>query len=638
MAMSLQHTGGATPMGANLVGDGATFRVWAPMAQRVHVVGHLGGADHWDPDDANLMVDDGAGYWAGFLPAVRDGDRYMYYVVGAAGAGRKRDPSARELAPYPDEYCVVRDPNGYPWHDAGWRPPRFHEYVVYELHIGTFTGPDRAHRAGTFLDVLDRLDYLVDLGVTALEPLPVTEFPSPRSGGYDGTDLYSPEMDYHVPVDDPAFSGYLARVNALLGRRGCAPLTAAQLAPPVNQLKAMVDLCHLSGIAVVLDVVYNHAGPRVKDEDESLWRFDRAADSNAYFGSGEYIGPVPAFGKAPVRQFLIDNVRFFLAEYHVDGFRYDQARVILDFAGQDGWPFLQAMTGTVRWNDGTAVQIAEGWPVDPWLTRPSFEGGADFDAAWHDGLRITLRDALGAAAAGADTHLDLDAVARNLHPPGMTAAWKSVQYVESHDEVYRGRGPRIPELADGRDKRSWYATSRSRLVTGLVLLAPGIPMLFMGQEFLEDKQWSDNPGDGDSLIYWEGLARGEKAMVDHLRFTRELIALRRHEPALCGEQLNVFHVHDDNRVLAFHRWLEGEGRDVVVVATFREQTWQGYRMGLPGPGRWREVFNSDVYENWVNPNVWGNGTGVDAEPVGLHGFAWSAAVTIPANGFVVFAR
>jgi len=234
--------------------------------------------------------------------------------------------------------------------------------------------------------------------------------------------------------------------------------------------------------------------------------------------------------------------------------------------------------------------------------------------------------------------LDLDAVARTLYPPGMTAAWKSVQYLESHDEVYRGRRPRVAAVAGGGDARSWYARSLSRLVTGLVLLAPGIPMLWMGQELLEDKQWSDNPGfDRDSLIHWDGLDH-DKAMADHLRFTRELIALRHNQPALRGEPLNVFHVHNDNRVLAFHRWLEGEGRDVVIAATFRPQTWYGYCIGLPAPGRWREVFNSDVYDNWVNPTVSGNGSGIDAEPVGFHGFGWSAPIVIPAHGFVVLVK
>jgi 1,4-alpha-glucan branching enzyme len=176
------------------------------------------------------------------------------------------------------------------------------------------------------------------------------------------------------------------------------------------------------------------------------------------------------------------------------------------------------------------------------------------------------------------------------------------------------------------------------VATGLVLTAPGIPMLFMGQEFLENKQWSDNPSfDRGTLIWWEGLDQGVKKMVDHLRFTRELIALRKRQPALRSDAINVFHVHNVNRVIAFHRWT-GVGRDVVIVANLREQTWYGYRIGLPRPGRWLEVFNSDVYENWVNPIVAGNGDGVDAEFFGAHGLGFSAPIVIPANGFVILAQ
>jgi 1,4-alpha-glucan branching enzyme len=232
----------------------------------------------------------------------------------------------------------------------------------------------------------------------------------------------------------------------------------------------------------------------------------------------------------------------------------------------------------------------------------------------------------------------LDSVRDALYqPPGFSALWKSVEYVENHDEVLAGRSPRIARLADGSNPRSWYARSRSRVATGLILTGPGIPLLFMGQEFLEDKPWSDS--DPNLLIYWDGVDKGtDQAMVDHLRFTRELIALRRHQPALRGEGVNVFHVHNANRVIAFQRWVQGVGRDVVVVASLNESTFRGYALGFPGPGRWLEVFNSDVYDHWVNPIVAGNGTGIDANGGPMHGLPNSASIVIPANGFVVFAR
>jgi 1,4-alpha-glucan branching enzyme len=127
-------------------------------------------------------------------------------------------------------------------------------------------------------------------------------------------------------------------------------------------------------------------------------------------------------------------------------------------------------------------------------------------------------------------------------------------------------------------------------------------------------------------------------MVNHLRFTQDLILLRWRHSVLRGDNIHPFHVHNLNRVIAFHRWLEGSGQDVIVVATLAESTWYGYGIGFPYAGPWAEVFNSDVYDHWVNPIVAGNGGGITASGPPLHGFAASANIVIPANGFVVFAR
>ena len=201
-----------------------------------------------------------------------------------------------------------------------------------------------------------------------------------------------------------------------------------------------------------------------------------------------------------------------------------------------------------------------------------------------------------------------------------------------------GTDQRIPFLADSADTRSWYARSRTRLAMGILLTAPGIPQIFMGQEFLEDKQWSWDPT-SSNLLDWSGLTTGsDQAMVDHLRFTQDLIQLRWNQPALRRDNVNPFYVHDENRVLAYHRWLDGVGADVVVVATLAEDTWYNYSIGFPGSGNWAEVFNSDVYDNFVNPIVAGNGGGITASGPPMHGFSASASIVIPANGFVVFAR
>jgi 1,4-alpha-glucan branching enzyme len=160
-------------------------------------------------------------------------------------------------------------------------------------------------------------------------------------------------------------------------------------------------------------------------------------------------------------------------------------------------------------------------------------------------------------------------------------------------------------------------------------------MIFMGQEFLEDKQWSDDPT-STNLINWDGVVSGDVAMSDFLHFFKDLIALRLGQPALTSDSVRVFHVHDQNRVIAFHRWVEDVGCDIVVVASLCEQTYYEYAIGFPRSGAWREIFNSDVYDGWVNPSVAGNGGAVHAGGVSMHGFDTSCGIVIPANGIVVF--
>jgi 1,4-alpha-glucan branching enzyme len=246
---------------------------------------------------------------------------------------------------------------------------------------------------------------------------------------------------------------------------------------------------------------------------------------------------------------------------------------------------------------------------------------------------------IGNASMPDERPINMSGLASSLWPPGFPEHWQFVQGPENQDLVYEGREPRVARLGDPSDSRSWHARSRARVATGLSLTAPGIPMLFMGQEFLEDKPWSDNfEMRPELLLYWAGLDAGDKQMLDHLRFTSELLALRRHHAGLRAQGFRPVHAHDENRVLAFHRWVPGAGHDVVVVAHLSVFNRYDYRIGFPGGGEWREIFNSDVYENWVNPNTAGNGGRVHADALPMHGFDHSAALVLPANGILVFAR
>jgi 1,4-alpha-glucan branching enzyme len=281
---------------------------------------------------------------------------------------------------------------------------------------------------------------------------------------------------------------------------------------------------------------------------------------------------------------------------------------------------------------------AEYWNVNPYIVKAPPEG-AGFDTTLTDGLRIAIRNVIANASAPDERPLDMNGLGGSLWPGGFTEPWRFVQGPENHDIVQEGRELRVARLGDPGNPRSWFGRSRARVATAIGLTAPGIPMLFMGQEFLEDKQWSDNfEFHKDLLLYWAGLDEGDKQMLDHLRFTRELIGLRWRYPALRGDGFRVVHAEDQNRVLAFHRWVAGAGADVLVVVHLSTFHRFNYRIGFPAAGVWQEIFNSDVYETWVNPGVAGNGGRVSTEPQPLHGFGDSAALTLPANSVLVFGR
>ena len=636
MPASLDHIDPGTPMGANLVAGGATFRAWAPNALAVYAIGDFNGRQR---NEASLLSRDARGHWRGFIPGVRDRHRYMFYVVGKGGEGPKRDPYARELqTPFPSD-CIVRTPD-FPWHESGYITPRFHDFVIYQLHAGTFFTPNLPRRGGTLLDVARRLPYLAELGVTALQLMPIQEFQTKFSLGYNGTDYFSPEMD--LGVEDADLAPYVAEVNRLLDAKQQSGYRVEDLRGEMNQLKALVDLCHIYGLAVILDVVYNHAGGDFGDE--SIYFFDRQSAQGGNRGSlyftdrGHAGGLVFDFGKSEVRDFLIQNARFFLDEYRVDGFRYDQVSVIDHDGAPHGWSFCQDLASTLRHHRPSALNIAEYWNVNPYVVSEPPEG-AGFGATLTDGLRIAIRDVIGNASRPDERPLDMARLADSLWPRGFSESWRFVQGPENHDIVYAGREERIARLGAPENPRSWFGRSRARVANGISLTAPGIPMLFMGQEFLEDKQWSDDlEFHQQLLLHWAGLESGDKQMIDHLRYTRELIQLRRRYPGLRGQGFRVVHVHDQNRVLAFHRWVESQGHDVIVVAHLANFNRAGYRIGFPGGGEWREIFNSDAYENWVNPDVAGNGGAVHGDPDPLHGFGHSAALMLPANSILVFAR
>jgi 1,4-alpha-glucan branching enzyme len=644
------------PVGAHVGPDGVSFRVWAPTAQAVHLalVPAGGSLTSWAPSSTNALTPGPLGFWSGFCPDAGENCQYRFWTKGPAGEGFKRDPRARELelSGYPDCHCIARGPNTYPWHDASFRAPAFNDLIIYQLHVGVYYARRgaidiRKDRVSKFLDVADRIAYLAALGINAIQPLPVVEWQGMTSRGYNNTDFFAPEMDYCVAPQE--LDAYLARLNALLRQKGLSELARADVEDQIGQLKALVDLCHAYGIAVIGDVVYNHAGGPF--DDQSMRFFDRPWnrewwDPDGYFvgGEGWAGGRIFNYATDEVRGLLIDNARMYFDDFHFDGLRFDEVTVIHRNGGDR---FCRDMTPTLRYHKPQAIQIAEYWEWD--AAKPVEPGGLGFDAVWSDRFREAVRGAIAAAAGGSSAFVDLDAIRDTLsRPAGFPAAWQAVNHLENHDIVDADRPdpheikPRIPALACWPDRHNWYARSRSRVATALLLTAPGIPMLFMGQEFLEDKPWHNDPHRSEFFLFWDGLAT-DPAMRDFLAFTTDLCWLRRRRPALRGEGCNAYYSHNADRVLCCHRWIEGEGRDVIIVASLNESTWWSYRLPLPAGGYWTEVFNSDAYDSMpdtggYNPRAAGNPWGMTANEDPVAGWPFSAAITIPANSVLVFSR
>lgn len=646
MAASQLHINANTPMGANLIGDGATFRVWAPNAKKVYVA--LNGIRNYTPKpEDELSRSPHGGHWTGFIPGVSDGTKYRYYVLPGVGEGRlKRDPWAREmeLHDWPNVDCLVRDSNSYPWHDAGHAPPHFHSLIVYQLHVGVFYAVDqngrdiRKGRVSKFLDMLGRVKYLADLGVNALQLLPVTEFQTPHSQGYNSTDIYSPEMDYSV--DPSELPQYLPLLNQLLQEKGHAPVDIETLTPQVNQLKALIDVCHLWGISVLFDVVYNHAGGSF---DEASIDFFDLDSTNLYFTVDYVGGRVFDYSRPEVCDFLISNAEAFFYEYHVDGLRFDEVSLIDQFGG---WRFCQDLTSTLRYTRPDHVKISEYWGGHSWLSLWQPPDGMGFDISYSDKLRDGIRTVIAQAAGGANADVHLDRLQPGLERPwNFPKAYQAYNCIENHDFVMAATGgnhgsPRIPKLAvGGGETRTWYARSRARVAMGLLLTAPGVPMLFMGMEIYEDKLWLEDSNRTECQVWWDGL-KSDRDMSDFHFFTRDLIWLRRRLPALQSEPIRVFHINELDRVISFHRWVDGEGRDLVIVVSLREQTFydHSYQLGFPFDGQWNVVFDSDYYEQMPNPSSHGNPGGVTANGPPLHGFNHSAGITLPANSMLIFQR
>ncbi|MBX3012996.1 MAG: alpha amylase C-terminal domain-containing protein [Caldilineaceae bacterium] len=547
-------------MGAVLGEDGVLFRVWAPNATSVHVAGSF---NDW-ADSAHPLSAEGDGYWAGLIENAKAGDQYKYVLRQGEEQWMRIDPYAREVTNSVGN-AVIYD-NHFDWGEDGFEIPAWNTLVIYEMHIGTFHDDDtNDDRPSTFADACKQLPYLQALGINAIELMPPMEFPGARSWGYNPSCIFAIESDYGGPT---AF-------------------------------KAFVKAAHEHGIAVLLDVVYNHFGP----SDLDLWQFDGWRENemggiyfyNDHRAQTPWGATRPDYGRGEVRQFLRDNALMWLAEYRVDGLRWDSTLYMRNINGNahspasdipEAWTLMQWINGEIKARFPGKISIAEDLVQNPWLTKPPAEGGAGFDAQWDSAFVHPVRTALLALD---DEFRDLDAVAAAITYRYNVDAFERVIYTESHDEVANGRARVAEEITPG-EADSWFAKKRSTLGAALVLTAPGIPMLFQGQELLEDRWFQDShPVDWSKLERHGGIHQLYQDLI-HLR--RNLTGTT---AGLCGQQVQVYHLDHANKILAYLRWDGEQPADgVVVVVNFANRAQTEYTIGLPSEGRWQVRLNSDA--------------------------------------------
>ncbi|MEZ4620431.1 MAG: alpha-amylase family glycosyl hydrolase [Caldilineaceae bacterium] len=588
------------PMGATPDKDGVTFRVWAPFAEKVYVTGTFN-----DWSKRHPLKQNGGGIWEGRARQAAPHDEYKYLIINGDQEISRIDPYAKSVTSSVGNAVICAD--DFDWSDDGFVAPPLNDLVIYELHVGTFFD-EPGGSPGNFDGVFERLPYLRELGVTAIQLMPPMEFPGGFSWGYNPSHIFAIESDYGGPT----------------------------------ALKRLIKAAHNHGLAVIFDVVYNHFGP----SDLDLWRFDGWSENdkggiyfyNDWRAETPWGATRPDYGRPEVRQFILDNVQMWLNEYHVDGLRFDATAYIRNANGSnndpgsdlpEGWELLRQINEAVHNLPQPRYTIAEDLQRNEWITKPTAEGGAGFDAQWAAEFVHPVRAAL---VVMDDQNRDLEAIAAAIRAGYNGDAFDRVIYTESHDEVANGRA-RLPEDIHPGEADSWFAQKRSMLGAALVFTAPGIPMIFQGQEFLTDEWFRD-----ETPINWD-FAETHDGIV---RFYQDLIRLRRNRDGvtrgLTGQHVATYHINNAQKVLAFQRWAEGGlGDTVVILANFANQFYKEYKIGLPQAGAWQIRLASDA--NVYNANF-GNGGGsvIETAEENVDGQPYAATFTLPPYSLLILSQ
>jgi 1,4-alpha-glucan branching enzyme len=589
--------------------QGAVFAVWAPNAEKVTVMGDFNG---WNPHAHPLAVRwDGSGIFEGFIGNFPGGGRYKYHIFSRNQGFEtdKSDPMARMQEMPPGTASVFATPH-HDWQDGDWMADRrTHNGLeapmsIYEVHLGSWMR--RPGDPGSFLsyrELAERLcPYARDMNFTHVEFLPVMEHPFHGSWGYQSTGYFAPSARYGSPED----------------------------------LMYLIDRLHQHGLGVILDWVPSH----FPMDNHGLVYFDGThlyehADPKQGF-QPDWQSAVFNYGRNEVRSFLTSSAVFWLDTFHADGLRVDAvaSMLYLDYSRREGeWVpnvfggrenlaaigFLRHMNEAVYRDFPDVQTIAEESTAWPMVSNPTYLGGLGFGMKWNMGwMHDTLK------------YFSLDPFYRKFHQNQLTfglvyAFHENFVLPLSHDEVVHGKGSLLGKMPGD----PWQKLANLRLLFGFMWGHPGKKLLFMGQEFGQEREWNHDAGLDWGLLDDAGHKGVKRWLEDLNRFYRQDAPLFERDFKVAG--FNWIDFHDaENSTLSFVRQ-DASGNDLTLVAcNFTPVPRQNYRLGVPRPGVWREVLNSDA--KLYGGAGWGNMGRLASRPVPSHGRFDSVTLNLPPLG------
>jgi 1,4-alpha-glucan branching enzyme len=607
-------------LGAHLMtlGDaaGCLFAVWAPNAQRVSVVGDF---NAWDGRRHVMRARGSSGIWELFVPGVTQGAIYKYEIQIAAGALlRKTDPQGFHAEMRPNTASVVWDIARHTWADADWlaaratAAPLKAPMAIYEVHLGSWLRTPETNTYLSYADLADKLiAYVKQQGFTHIELLPITEHPLDASWGYQVTGYFAPTSRFGSPDD---FQGF-------------------------------VDRMHQSGIGVILDWVPAH----FPKDDYGLSLFDGTAlyeYADSRLGEHKDWGTkVFNFKRNEVQQFLINSALFWLDKYHLDGLRVDAVASMLyrdysrtewipnEYGGRENLEaiaFLRRLNEKVAELQPGAVTIAEESTSFPGVTRATYLGGLGFTFKWNMGWMNDTLD-----------YIQKDPLYRKYHHQKLTfglmyAFSENFILPISHDEVVHLKHAMIDKMPGDL----WQKFANLRLYYGFMWTHPGKKLLFMGQDFGQWREWSEDRSLDWYLLEPGGALHGPEPHQKLQRWLADLNKLYADEPALHQQDYDWqgFEWIDANdwehSVIAYLRKGKDRGDFLLVAANFTPIVREGYRLGVPALGNYREILNSDS-AGYFGSNMT-NRLAIPAQAVKWQTQPYSIEVTLPPLAIIIF--